>query len=363
MLSGCIEDYTPEVKSSKTQFLVVDGFINTQGPTTIKLSRSANLAQTGGPVVERLAQVSIEDAAGNRTPLKETVPGTYVSADQQLVPGRNYRLTIKTGAGRQYVSAFTAAKVTPPIDAITWKASDAGVQLYVNTHDPAGATGYYRWIYDETWFFLSAYNSELEYVDGEIRPRKDNIYECWGTENPEIIQVGTTTGLTQDAVTDFPLTRVPRNSIKLRFRYSLRARQYALSQEEYKYWETLKKNTETLGTPFDPLPSQVQGNVHCLQDATEPVLGFVGATSLVEKRLFVNNNELPADWTFLDSNYLGCQYLADTTLLTKDEIFGYFSFIKRTPIAYVRGKTSFSGSTTDCVDCRVHGTNVKPSFW
>ncbi|PJJ53192.1 DUF4249 domain-containing protein [Hymenobacter chitinivorans] len=368
LLSGCIEDYSPDVPRSKTQFLVVDGFINTQGPTTIKLSRSTNLNQNTAPVVETKAQVAIEDATSVRALLTETAPGTYVSASQQLVPGRNYRLTIKTSAGRTYASALTAAKVTPPIDKLSWKADNAGVDIYVDTHDESGQTGFYRWEYDETWAFTSAFNSELQYANQVISPRQENIYSCWDTQSGGVIRINSTTGLSQDVVRGFPMAQVPRNSIKLRLRYSILAHQYALSQEEYQYWETLRKNTETLGTPFDPLPSQVQGNVHCLQDATEPVLGFVGVTSMTEKRLFISRPELPDEWRFLDTNYLACT-APDTLWIfrgdyTIAEFFGNASYrIPIAPLIHNGRVDAYTAYTPECVDCRVHGTNVKPSFW
>ncbi|MEJ7664694.1 MAG: DUF4249 family protein [Hymenobacter sp.] len=53
-------------------------------------------------------------------------------------------------------------------------------------------------------------------------------------------------------------------SSKLYYLYSILVRQYALTPEEFAYWDKLRKNTENLGTLFDPLPSQLSGNVHRL---------------------------------------------------------------------------------------------------
>ena len=77
-LGGCVESYTPEVVSAPNSYLVVDGFINGNGRTRIKLSRSENVAATTAPPVEKSATVYIVDDASARYALRETVTaGSY----------------------------------------------------------------------------------------------------------------------------------------------------------------------------------------------------------------------------------------------------------------------------------------------
>ncbi|MEJ7664695.1 MAG: DUF4249 family protein [Hymenobacter sp.] len=97
-----------------------------------------------------------------------------------------------------------AAKLTPPIDELPWAAEPSGVQIYVNTHDPTSATRYYRWEYQETWEFHSAFRSDVEYVNGQFQRRTEDISRCWRTENSTRISLTTSDKLTQDVIAKFP---------------------------------------------------------------------------------------------------------------------------------------------------------------
>jgi hypothetical protein len=244
-----------------------------------------------------------------------------------------------------------------------------GLQIYVNTHDDTQKSRYYRWTFDETWEFTSAHRSVLESKNGRLVDRIVDIYTCWATEAPSAIKLVTTVKLAQDVVSRQPLTLLPRTTVKLSEKYSILVKQYALTQEEYTYWEALRKNTENIGTLFDPLPSQLTGNVHNVTDAAEEVIGYVGAQSVTEKRLFIKRQELPSDWRRV-TGYEAC--VLDTIPHPKDpnppkfaEIMSFFSTGAAIPVAelppYLGGGYLFS--TPECIDCRKRGSNVRPSFW
>ena len=356
-LSGCTDPFEPEVISSPESYLVVDGFINTNGITTIKLSRTQSLATTATPPAESRATVAIEDDAGTAYPLAEQAPGTYASQALTLSPSRRYRLRLRTTAGRDYESDLVAAKLTPPIDRVAWAVGPTGVRIAVNTRDPTNNTRYYRWKYEETWEFRSAHQSDIEYVasTGTVELRTENIYRCWRSVNSNLIQLSSTEQLTEDVVSDFFLVSWPANSEQFRYGYSLLVRQYALTADEYAYWDKLKKNTESLGGLFDPLPTQLTGNVHCRQDADETVVGYVGATSVAEQRIFIATADLPP--TQFETGYEDCGLLE--TVLVKDF---------PTPLLLVEPvgpapPYAYLAALPSCVDCRLRGTNVKPSFW
>ena len=363
-LGSCTDPYEPEVVSSPKSFLVVDGFINLQGVTTIRLSRTKNLGTAGTPPAETQAAVTIEDDAGTSHVLTEQTAGTYASPALSLAPGRQYRLRLHTAQGRQYASDLVIGKATPPIDQVTWTLGNQGVQIYLNSHDSNNNTRYYRWTYDETWEFYSAFNSYYEYVNGNIQRRKEDIYHCWASAASTSIRLGSTAKLDQDVVANFPLLLLPLESVKLRIKYSILISQHAQTPEEYAYWEKLQKNTESIGGLYDPLPTQLTGNVHCLDDASEPVIGYVGAATATEQRLFISNAELPfgAGETG-ESGYEGCSG-SSFTVHPADLSF-YFSNSSFLPLNTVAigSLLGYTGASADCTDCRRRGTNIKPSFW
>ncbi len=370
LLSGCVDKYQPDVVGTSQRYLVVDGLINLRGVTTVLLSRTRSLS-TPTPLVESKATVSIQDETGTKYALTEQAPGTYTSPALTLDAARRYQLRVRTAAGREYASDLVAGKLTPPIDQISWAQERNGVQLYVDAHDATNNTRYYRWTYQETWKFSAPYFSEYEYINGNMVRRVDNIQECWRSESSTAIILGSTARLSQDVVSKYPLLLTPGDSYRFRIKYSLLVQQYAQSAEEYAYWEKLKKNTESLGTLFDPLPTQLTGNVHCLTDASELVVGYVGASSLSEKRLFIDHTEFPAGTNFL-TGYEGLCEQPDTVYVS-NLATGFTSaylplqkaFYTSPPYPPIfNGQLmGYSRSLALCADCRLRGTTVKPSFW
>jgi len=370
LLSSCVDRYVPDVPPTERSNLVVDGYINPLGSTVIKLSRTFSVNTKNTPPAEARAQVVIQDNAGRRYPLTEAPAGTYTSAAQTLDPGRQYQLRITTAQGREYASDLESAIITPPIADLTWQLTDVqGVQIYLTTRATSTDARYYRWEYDETYQYTSAFQSALEYVASsntvENRPAARQIYTCWRTQPSTAILQSNTEQLSQNVLVDYPLLLVlPDNRLKLG--YSVLVRQVAQTQGEYDYWERQRKNTESLGTVNDPLPGRVTGNVHALADAAEPVLGYVGVHSVVEKRLFIDGNQLPTPRpgsVFYDPFYAPCtppRGILPNAFYLQQFRDGFLIPIRRddmTPdIIYV--------NTPNCVDCRERGgTNLKPSFW
>lgn len=359
LTNSCIDPFEPVVNVAPKDYLVVSGFINSRGASVIKLSHSVALDDAASPPVEARAQVYIEDEQGGRFGLTEAPAGTYTSAALTLTQGRRYRLHFTTTAGQEYASGYTEAKVTPEIDGLSWTVVPNGLELNVSTHDDTQNSRYYRWSCEETWLFRTPLVSTLEYVNDSLVPRQQDISACWGFEATSGIRLFNTTRLSQDVVADYPVQQLPSTSVKLGIRYTILVKQRAQTVEEYRYWEALRKNTEELGTLFDPLPSQLTGNVRCLTDPAAVALGFVGAYSITEKRLFVGRNELPASWRAI-TGYEECRE-PDTANI------GYLALYfgpngQFVPLHRI-GRTSYAAGLKNCADCRLRGTNVQPSYW
>jgi hypothetical protein len=318
-LASCVDRYMPDVPPAAQSNLVVDGFINPQGKTLIKLGRTFSVNTKNKGQAETRAQVAIQDDAGRRYPLTESPSGAYTSAALALDANRQYQLRITTAEGREYASDMEPVVLTPRLDTLTWQVTTSGgAQTYLSTHNASTASRYYRWEYEYTYKF---YTPSFPPQGGEV---------CWRTEFSTAILQGNTTRLSDNALINSPLLTV-LPGIELKYGYSLLVRQYAQTQAEYEYWERLRKSTENLGTVNDPLPSRVTGNVHALADVSEPVLGYVGAHSLTEKRLYIDGALFPAprpESIYFDPAYASC-----------------------------------SGAIPECTACILRGTKIKPSFW
>jgi len=375
LVAGCVEPYAPDVINAPASYLVVDGFINGNGVTRIKLSRTANLSTTTQPPAEKGAKLSVVDDSGRLYTLTEKGSGLYQSDSLLLPAARTYQLRITTSSNTLYESDLVPLKVTPPIDKLAWKLDGDQVQITLSTQDPTQQSRYYRWRAIETWEFNSAYQSFLEYdaLQQIIVNRTTPIYTCWRTEQPSTIKQGSSAQLSQDALTDINILSINNRAERLKVRYSVLVSQYAETAEEFAYLELLRKNTEATGTVNDPLPSQLTGNVHRTDNTSEPVLGFVGAHTLQYKRLFINRNELnlPTSWQF-DTPYTTCTLSQELVPNPDDKVPISLPYTKvfnnagAIPIDYLiigGEKKGYIGSSGACVDCRTRGTNVQPSYW
>lgn len=364
MFANCKVPYDPTLKSSDTGSLVVEGSIDGAVPMVIKLSRSRNLTNgdTALRKYESGAKVTVEDDHQDTYPLYETGNGIYSSLNiLSLNPTNQYRLHIFTSNGEEYLSDLVPFKSSPDIDSIGWNLKDGGVQVYANTHDLNNSTKYYRWEYSETWEFHSLYYSNYQYnpPDSTVIPRAVPIYTCWQTDSSTNILLGSSAKLSNDVIYQMPLSYIPPHDQKLSVLYSIWVKQYALDLNGYNYWLAMKNNTENVGSIFDPQPNETVGNIHCVTNPAEKVVGYINAGNTVEKRVFISNSSFPSDWN---------QFQACSPEITvpniKDSLNFYFGF-GYVPVDQniTPGGIFYKGYERECVDCTIKGTNVKPSFW
>ena len=361
--AGCKVPYDPPVNSVKQHYLVVDGYINSNGLTNIRLTRTRTISKgdTAAYINETGASVVIEDNQSNIYPLQENGGGNY-SSYNFLDANNKYRIHIITSDQKVYVSDFVQCKVSPPIDNLGWKFQDGSVQVFVNTHDPSNNTTFYRWDYTETWEFHSQYFSYYQFTDqptDKVINRTIPVYVCYRSDNASEIFIGSTEKLKDDIIHEAPLQFIPEHDRRISVLYSTLVTQYALDTLAYNYWNTLKGNTENVGSIFGSQPSQIKGNVHSVSDSSELVIGYIGAGSVQQERLFINNSSMPPGWNEAQNCTEYKVPLDSIGFYFKDKIFiPYQSF----PLGSLFPTAYLSASGT-CVDCTLTGTPVKPGFW
>lgn len=358
LAQGCVEKYEPPATIANKNFLVVDGYIKSGTDSTIiTLSRTSNLGNSIPFIPELNGHLFIEKDGAVQYSFQDLGGGRYFSQVQFPDNKSKYRLRIVTSGGKQYLSDEISVAKTPPIDSVSFTVNPGGVIFSVNTHDPQNNTRYYKWEYVETWEFHSKYESNLEFINGVVVPRApgNEIFVCYTSDKSSEILLGSSTNLSDDIIYQQPLLTVPPNSSQVSVRYSLLVRQYALTRDAFTYWQNIKKTTEQLGSIFDAQPSQFMGNIHSVSDSTEPVLGFISASSVQEKRIFVTADDVkpwyyegrPCELKNLGQSYAGTDGLIPVNLT------GFY------PLSY-----QVYWAEADCVDCRRGGgTTVKPSFW
>ena len=361
-LVQCKKPYEPEITKDVTSLLVVEGTINgnPNSVTSISLSRLRKLNDSSYNVPELNASIRIEEEAGSFFPLQQRDSGFYFSGNLTLSPSKRYRLSITTSDGNKYISDFTGMLQTPAIDSVTWE-QEKDVNLFVDSHDPLNQTHYYRWDFVETWEYHSFFNTIIKYENESV------VYDfnmandvCWKSANSKEILLGTSVALGSDVISHARIGTILQHSQKGSQRYSVLVKQYALSQEAYQYWRILQKTSQELGTLFDIQPSQLTGNIHSSSNASVPVIGYISASTVTEKRIFIDHAAL-TDWEQFYGN--DCQILG-TIPITRDVLRFHFSSGLYSPYYFTGMGFFVTYSRTSCLDCRTQGgTTTKPSFW
>jgi hypothetical protein len=371
LAAGCRKPYNPPAVRSTAGYLVVEGVVSSGADSTIiKLNHTVNIASkvTANPVLH--AQVSVESDQGASYPLTETSNGNYVSPGLNLDNTRTYRLSIKTPDNKQYQSDLAPVVVTPPIDSIGFNIVTLpvpGIQIYVDTHDPSNTAKYFRWGYDEAWAFQAKYISYWITNGTTLVPRltDQNITLCYTNDISSNVVIASSAKLQQDSLYQSPILFIPSTSEKIANEYSILLRQYALTADAYNFWVSLKKNTEQLGSIFDAQPTQLEGNIHCITNPAEPVIGYVSVCKISSKRVFIPRSLLPA-WT--PTYPYSCELDTDKTYTSEwynDLVNNPKSPLIPTgpPPPALGYPAAFAYSTRVCVDCTIRGTKTAPSFW
>jgi hypothetical protein len=372
VLSRCKDKYESPYHPTVQGYLVVEGYIAGNAPTTFTLSRVVPLPGNTGIPAETHAKVQVEGNDNSVFPLPESTPGVYSAPALTLNPAMRYRLRITTVGGAIYLSDYGPYKITPAIDSISWQQTPDGVTIYANTHDPANATRYYQWDFTETYEYHSAEFSNFIYRPAGAAQRgpkvdtvtgrnpSEYIYTCYRTRNSTPLILGSSAKLTNDEIYLQKLQFYPPASVEMSVKYSILVRQYALSDSAYNFLSLMKANTESLGSIFDAQPSELKGNIHSVSNPNEQVVGYVSVGTIQQQRIFISQSQL-ANWGYrfecdqkdtVVSPALAAKFFADGQWIPLQEDWGLGGFL------------GWYSNARYCVDCTsMGGVTTKPSFW
>ena len=112
----------------------------------------------------------------------------------------------------------------------------------------------------------------------------------------------------------------PVLSDRLTQEYSILVKQYSVSQEEFDFWNNLKKAGEAGGDIFALQPFTVMSNIHNVNNNNERILGYFEVSAVSQKRIFITASEL-------DPLYLP-HYQTDCAEIRRDPPVGRGKFLQ-----------------------------------
>lgn len=363
---SCIYDYNPKDKDlpglNEPQ-VVVDGDIIVGGITKVALS----LTKTLGGVTEELPSgitVNVESESGNVVygVLVDEVRNVFEVDTRNLDMDGRYRLYIAIPGMGEYVSEFKRVMVSPSIDEITWSRSDDGtyINIEVTTHNMNTDKLYCKWNFYENWESNSVYTPFVEFNPllgrGRLGVRNLTIEEtlerkyCWSESTSAEICIANTEKLSKNIISKYVLRRIVPTDTRVSGLYSITVSQKALDKDAYIYWETLKRNTGGTGGIFSAQPTDLRGNIRCLTNPEEYVIGYINVSTRTEIRHFI-------DWEKQDFYNPGCSSfsLMNTDVWSTKYYEGYR--------LYAVDENTEWWSSHRCVDCRVYSNSTRPDFW
>ena len=366
--------------------LVINGRIQSGDKTKVYISQTQPLGSEEFPVAIYNAKVYVVGENGYESSLAEydRENNCYVIDTKELPANSRYCLKVMLD-GEVYQSEFMDVLESPMIDSVTYKEHQSeifnGISLHVSTHGDDSESRFYLWTYEEDWEFhapidiIGIGGGILDYSPDFYQFDEANIYNhyyfCWQHLESANIHIYDTSILTSNEVKDVELFRISIDDIRISYIYRILVKQCSLDKKAFEYYNLLKKQSEESGGLFAPMPTEVKGNVTCTSNPDIKVHGYVLASSVSTKSLFVYESNLS-----MPSEYEGeCSILRPHDLTLNWEEYWDVQISKYGAIAlttngsyYPINNSNYKQSKLyqrECVDCRtVKGsTKKRPDFW
>lgn len=402
VFSTCIEPFTPDVKEGD-EFIVIHGTVTDQeGYQYAEISRTSAYSNPEYLPLND-CQVSLKDDQGNEFAMELYDAGRYRTWMEQeyLQAGTQYKLEVvlDNGNGKRYESEYDTLLPCPEIDSIYYEyqeivpddpqgVTEGAIQLYLDFDATGDYASNFRWEAEETWEYHSEYllwaiyygiADTLDeywldiYFPDPVREYDliHSLYTCYKTQDVKELFTYTTHQKSNTKVIGLPLYLVINRQNRLVLKYSILIKQYTLSDVAYEYWSHLQSQSQESGGLYDTQPYELKGNIRCIDDENEPVIGIFSASSVKTRRFsskfhMRRASDYCADmiegWnnvlTYLWGGEPGVPplpgaELPDTPLYL--QVFYHGSDIR---------KDTFAVVDQSCFDCTLKGgTLTKPDYW
>ena len=371
--------------------LVIEGSLTNEAKNHIvKISYTYPLIGDAERSFVNDAVVIIEDQDETLTTLLSIGDGEYITAwDFQGQVGSEYKLIVRLPGGKQYESHFQELLYSPPIDSIYDSYEELpdtetdqnqwGIQFFLDTHDDTGNAKFFRYEWIETYKIEVPFPSTYYVENEEILPRSESVGICYSSDSSNNILISTAVNNSQNRISEFPLRFIFQSEQQLRSRYSILAKQYALSETSYHFYRALKENNESVGSLSDKQTGPIVGNMMNIDDPGEVVLGHFEVSGVSEKRVFFSNDDFDNRFAPAQFNYR-CIY-SDAIVFDIPTTIDYFTspelFIQRIgfdfnpfyQIGFIIETSNPAAADSvylypnTCTSCDWYARSTPPSFW
>jgi len=309
VLAGCQEVFVPEVEDPEPVIMIEGMFTSLSEDHQVKITYTKSFNERPYYDYVDNAHVEIEDDLGNIIPFDYYWNGIYKSDTNHVYKaeiGRTYVLRIITPEGDVFESSPQTVTESPEISKLVCR-YDQGVVLTENCNgdvyeikmdgiDIFGETSgilpfhnyyFYRWdAYIQNVTILTNKEGNLYYylyrhkrISGKyrdvIRTGNADDYADFNIKNHELVFI------TKEDMSNYiqPFPDMMYVLLDARFEGLLfKLEQLSISDDAYSFWRKAELQLEAEGRLFDPVASQLKGNMKCISDSTKNVIGVFNAS-------------------------------------------------------------------------------------
>ncbi len=325
--TSCVEWFDPEIDSFD-DVLVVEGLLtDKEEKHLVKLSKSSPYSNQQEYNAVESAQVYVTDQFGNDYLFYEEEAGFYYSDnDFHAQKGVSYTLTVEYD-DNVYVSNEQVLSNPLTVDSliVNWETREElvtdfygdivleeveGAAVYADIKNPEGGFPMLRFepVLLVQYVLAEADTEDPDYFFCRRKYKLDDKINLTTTayESDNSSSNFHNVGFVKDVFRVVP--HVDTLVFKMRSRRILILRQYALNQESFSFYRELKKHLESEGELFDPMPSQLKGNISCITDPDKQALGFFEVSSYSSATYVFSPEPLNSDnhdlWEINDLDFL-----------------------------------------------------------
>ncbi|EJL66065.1 DUF4249 domain-containing protein [Flavobacterium sp. CF136] len=372
---GCSETYNLQTNNYEELLVVEATITNELKKQEIKITKTSKF-EDEDVKVELGASVNVYDNKGNNYIFNEE-SGIYVSENEfQAEPNTLYKLNIITSNGKRYESSNQNLTTENEIESINPeivnKNEGRGVEINIKSYDPTNTSKYYRYKYEETYKIITPRWSDKKAVvigpqEIALEENSLNTKTCYTTKKSNDIILTNTVNLNEDRV-NFPVRFISDQNYIISHRYSILVTQYVQNFESYNFYRIMKEISSNASVLSPRQPGILNGNIKCLTNNDEKVIGFFDVSSASSKRIFFNykdlfpGEEIPPYFTDCTlSNYKFCFGFGDPPCMGYALING----LKSNSITYffLNPEIDYIMAPVECGDCTSFSSNIIPPFW
>ena len=373
IMVACVDEYTiPEETAIEYETeIVIEGRILAGEESVIHLSYTTPINSEEETTGILNAQVYVIGQNGYRSEAAEfdIEDDCYVIDTKTLENNTLYAVEV-TIDNDTYQSNFQPLLISPEIDEVTWKENESSISIYVTTLAEQTDPRHFMWSFEEDWEIHAEVDMrgnhqikpvyKKEHYPGLTETHNPYLY-CWMHDVSRHINLHSSSNLSENLVKNVKLHEISIEDIRISYIYSILVKQWSLSDEAYHYFSTMKQYTEEDESLFAPILSDFQGNIRCISNPDKRAHGYVLASNVTTKRLFI-----------YEENFKHMRSLYSEPFCTSkgsDQKPWGLGPIEEWLSPWLIMRNQWDGDETlyqwSCVDCRhtVGATKKRPDFW